>query len=1002
MRKLLIGALLCPFLSMCQPLSLRGKIINQNGEPIPGATVTVISPTTNHKPPTTNAGNDGTFSLTTLNLGDTVSVTAIGYEPYKEVFDEALARHPQLTITLKTRTGLLDEAVIIAYGKTTRRLSTGNVARLSAGEIAYQPVSNPLSALEGHIPGLTVVQSSGLPGASVKLQLRGQSSITAGSDPLFIVDGVPWAAANNFVNRLSSLLSSGGGGLSPFNTLSPADIESIEILKDADATAIYGSRGAAGVVLITTKKGTAASPVAAVTASYGFSKVSRQARFLNTAEYLQMRREAFRNDGVTPTLTNAPDLLAWDTTRYTNWPRLLTGGTARTADVQASLSGGTRFTRFYLGSTFHRETTVFPGNMADTKGSLHATLSQASADSRFNLSLSLSYSLDKNNLAALGLAGFINLPPNAPYPLAADGSLVWEEGGAAFNNNPFAWQRRSYAAKTDNGTASLNLSYNIFKGLVLRTALGGNFLTTEEEALTPIAAQNPSTSPRGTAQFATNRFWSWIAEPQLSYTAAIGKGRIEALLGASVQQSANNGLSITGSGYTTDALLRSLAAAPTISSRSNGQTEYNYAAGFGRLTYNLLNRYIINFSGRRDGSSRFGPGRQWASFGAVGGAWIFSSERWPATHLPVLSFGKLRASWGTTGNDQIGDYQYLDAWGAVQPYGGNTALTPSALFNPSYSWEVVKKWEAALNLGFCKNRFLLSVAWFRNRSGNQLVKYSLPVQTGFSSITDNFPALVQNTGWEVELSATPVSGAGLTWTTTANLTVPQNKLLSFPGLAKSSYASTYIEGRPLSVIYKLRSTGVDPATGVFTFEDKDKSGTISIPADYLESGYLGPRFYGGWGNTLTAGGWEAYLFFSFKKQWGATYLSSIYAAGIVPGSANNQPIYVQDRWQAPGNQTTVQRFTAVTSGPAYAAVSRFRSSDGLYGDASFIRLKTASLAYNIPANRLKRWGIRGLRLYLQGQNLLTFTGYKGADPENQNLLTLPPLKTLVAGLTFTF
>ena len=985
-------AILCPAWCWCQGLTVKGKIINEETLPVAGATISIAG--TNLF---TSSQDNGEFILTGLSPVETLAISAVGYEPYTQKVNSG----DFITVMLKRKINELDEAVVIAYGKTTRRLNTGNVSRITAKDISIQPVSNPLAALEGRVPGLTVSQASGLPGASVKLQLRGQNSLTQGSEPLFIIDGVPFAPGNDNTNLLSSMLTIGNSGLSPFSSLNPADIESIEILKDADATAIYGSRGANGVILITTKKGHAGKTAFTINYNTGWSRVTRTADMLNSQQYLQMRHEAFANDSIAPTITTAPDLLAWDTTRYTDFKKMLLGGTAQIANAQASVSGGDELTHFLVSASAQKQTTVFPGSMGDIKGTLLASISHNTGNQKFTSALSLNYGVDHNTLAAAGLAGFINLPPNTPALYTPDGKLNWEENGASFIN-PLAYLQRTYSALTDNLVSRLQLGYRLFPGLHISTSIGYNTMNVEEKLLTPIAAQNPATDPKGASSFGFNRFKSWIAEPQLNFEHSIAKGRLELMVGATWQQTTNNGLTIKTSGYTNDAILQSIVAAPDITFRSNTVTDYRYQAFFGRIHYNYDNKYLLNFSGRRDGSSRFGPGKQFAGFGAVGLAWLFANETFIKENLPFLSFGKLRGSYGTTGNDQIGDYNYLDAWGVVPAYQNQTALYPVQLFNPYYGWELSKKLESAIELGFLNNRLLLSASGYLNRSSSQLVQYLLPSQTGFYSITDNFPALVQNKGLELELSFDSYTAKNFSWKTNINLTFQRNKLLAFPGITSSAYASSYLVGQPLNLIYKLKSQGVDPITGLFQFEDADKNGAIQSPGDFQLAGNLTPQYFGGMGNTIRYKEFTAMLFVTFKKQKGANYLNNIYGAGAIPGSAFNQPAYVLDRWRQPGDITNTQRFTASSSSPAYSAIDQFISSDAIYSDASFIRLKTVELAFDARKTLLAKWKINALRLYVQGQNLLTFTHYQGADPENQNLYTLPPLRTLIAGIQLTF
>jgi TonB-dependent starch-binding outer membrane protein SusC len=448
-------------------------------------------------------------------------------------------------------------------------------------------------------------------------------------------------------------------------------------------------------------------------------------------------------------------------------------------------------------------------------------------------------------------------------------------------------------------------------------------------------------------------------------------------------------------------LLQSLAASPTVAFKTNTTTIYRYTAAFGRITANLDEKYILNLSGRRDGSSRFGPTRQFANFGAIGAVWIFSNENNIQHILPFISFGKLRASWGITGNDQIGDYKYLDAWNVVRPYQNNTSLAPSALFNPSYGWETVKKLEAAIDLGFFNNRMMLSASWYRNRSSSQLAENILPSQTGFFSITGNLPALIQNTGFELELSTTNWNNPGFSWTTTANISIPRNTLLAFPGLETSAYASLYTIGQPLSIIKKLEYNGVDPNTGVFTFADQDKNGSVEIPGDFVAGRYTAPAWFGGLGNTLKLKSWELHCFLVFKKQWSANYLASLYGNNFIPGTMYNQPTGVIDRWQHPGEVAPLQKFTTGT-GPAYDVVALFNASSGNYADASFARLKTVSLSYSLLPTLLHKIKMQGCTAYVQAQNLFTFTSYKGADPETGYLYGLPPLKTITCGIQITF
>lgn len=1013
---IIILAILCPFLSMCQPITLQGKVIDGEGSPVAGATVMLVK-TTDDRPRTTEreksidhgplsiaatkkiaiSDKNGEWKLENGYLGDTVIVSAIGYETSTELVNE----RGLITTTLRRKVTALDEAIVIAYGQTTRRLNTGNIGKLSAADIDKQPVQNPLAALSGRIPGLVITQTSGLPGAGIKVQIRGQNSLAQGSDPLFIIDGVPFAPNNDIVNQFGSALGTPGsvttpGGISPFSTINPADIESIEVLKDADATAIYGSRGANGVILITTKRARAGKTRLELNHYSGFSRATRLPEYLNTEQYISIRQEAFANDGLTATAINAPDLLVWDQTRYMNFRDLLLGGTARVFSTQLNLSGGTAFTRFVFGAGHKKETTLFPGGMKGQTSSARLQVDHSSADKRFKSLFTANYSSGHSSISSLDPFSAVSLPPNAPALYTPDGELNWEEGGVYFDN-PLAYLRQTYSARTENLLANMQLHYQILKGLQLKSSFGYNVYSSQEEKQNPIAAQNPAYSPLGYADFGNARTRSWIAEPQLHYQHSLFGGKLELLSGLSMQEVILESSKINASGYASDALLHSTAGAGLITASTNFN-QYKYMGAFARLNYNFGNQYIFNLSGRRDGSSRFGPGNQFANFGAAGIAWIFSSTKLLQQHFPVLSFGKLRASYGSAGNDQIGNYQYLSTWTSTAIYQGVPGLRPSRLFNPDYHWELNRKLEFGLETGWLEDKVSFNLSYYRNRSRNQLTGYILPSQTGFSSVTENLDAVIQNSGVEGSGSIQLISRKQFHWSTNFNFSLQRNRLLAFPGLASSSYASTYIIGEPLSIIYGYHYTGVDPSTGVYTFEDVNGDGLLNN-ADFVTAGSTDPVFYGGWGQRFSAGNFTADLFIEFRQQQGLNYLSTIY----YPGSSLNQPVQVLQRWQKPGDIALLQRLTTgLVNSAAVTAQDNLGLSDGIYSDASFIRLKNLSVAYSLPASLLQRMKLSLLRFYIQGQNLFTITRYQQTDPETQRINGTPAMRTITAGIQLQF
>ncbi len=976
---------------------ITGKVIDETGSPIPGATIKI-----NGTKRMAITGIEGQFNLSNVQDNTTLTISFIGYESQTVPVSE------NMVIRLRKGDSKLDEVQVIAYGTTTQRLSTGSVTKVTAREIAAQPVGNTLGALIGRVPGLLVSQGNGVAGSSFKIQVRGQNAISnisprdVNSDPLIIIDGVPFAPNNDNINLIGSIGSPvASQGLSPLNLLNPADIESIEILRDADATSIYGSRGAFGVILITTKKGTAGRTTVTANVGTGYSRVANHIKLLNTSQYLDMRKEALKNDGVTANNNNAYDLTLWDPNRYTDWQKEMTGRSSAYTDAQLSLSGGNEQTRFLMNGGYHHESTVFPGELGDNRATMHISIDHSDKSKRFNASLSVNYAADKNNQISANFMQAMLLPPNQPSFYDAAGNIKWEDQGVIYTSNPYASLQSAYSAKSNNLLGNLQLSYKITKDLTARSSFGYNNVRIDEVSIYPSTSQNPLTvqSPGGYSQFGSNSYNSWIMEPQLEYRKKVLKGQLTVLAGGTVQNQDNNYSLINASGFSSDALLKSVQSAATLSATGSLST-YRYEALFARISYNFQDKYLINISGRRDGSSRFGPGRQFGSFGAVGAAWIFTGEDFVRQSLPFLSYGKLRGSYGTSGSDQIGNYQYLDSWRSSQyPYEGNAGITPARLFNPDFGWEINRKLEGALDLGFVKDRILISAAVYRSISDNHLISYALPSQTGFTSITKNFPAVVENTGLEITLNTVNVKTHSFGWKSNLNLTVPRNKLVSFPDLATSSYAGIYTEGKSLSLVQGYEFLGVDPQTGAFKIADKNGDNQLSL-ADYIDIGSLDPKWYGGLGNQLTFKNWSLDFFIDFKKQLNTNLLGYVYNQNYIPGTMNNIPVNLLQRWQSPGMQAPYPGFTATNTSVIYQSIvnSFSGANSGKYSMITFFRLKSLSLSYNLNEAWLTRYKIRSCRLYVQGQNLFNVSNYKDGDPENPNFLILPPLRTISAGI----
>ncbi|MDR6783313.1 TonB-linked SusC/RagA family outer membrane protein [Pedobacter africanus] len=913
----------------------------------------------------------------------------------------ALAQHPQAKQPHNkqdTTTKVLNEVTINAgYYTVKQRELTGNITKITAKTIEKQPINNPLQALQNRVAGLEITQLTGVPGGGYKVQIRGRNSISSGNAPLYLVDGVTYPSS-----RINTANSSILGDASPLSLVNPADIESIEVLKDADATAIYGSRGANGVILITTKKGALGEIRIEGSTSYGFAQLGHKLQLMNTRQYLAMRTEALKNSGLSPSAADM-DLTAWDQDKYTDWQDLLIGGTANISNSAVKISGGTTKSSYLLGANYYTEGTVFPGSFGFKRGGAHSNINFGGAKSPFKASFTASYTYSSNNLPSIEPTTNIVRTPNAPDVYDQYGNLHWYHNNLAIGSNPIANLLNTTVSKGDNLLANADLSYRILKGLILKASIGYTTLKREELSKLPNAARNPATNPNPAnrqSQFGNISNSSYVAEPQLTYEHKIGAGKLNALAGLSFQESTAQYRNIFAANFSSDELMENISSASVFSINENSYTKYKYTAVFARLNYSLKARYYFNLTGRRDGSSRFGPGRQFANFGAVGAAWIFSDEELIRRHLPFLSFGKLRASYGITGNDQIADYQYMQLYSGSSSYQGSPSIYINRIANPDFAWETNIKAEAALQLGFLQDRINMQLAYFRNRSSNQLLGTPLPPSVGAASIIANLPATVQNTGLEFETSVGLISSKKWNWQTSFNFTLPKNKLLSYPDLANSGNATSYIIGQPLD-IRRYYNTYVDPQTGVYVAEDIDGNGLRNDADRYLYK-FMGQVFYGGWQNTVQYKSFSLDFLISFVKQNGNSLLSGI---GLSPGfflaasPVSNQPVALLNRWQNPGDATDIPKFSGNIAGFTNFGIGSKEGSQSV-SDNSFARLKNVSLSYQFSKQWLNRLKIKYLDLNLQGQNLLTLTGFKGLDPENPGSLAskLPPLQTLTIGL----
>lgn len=973
--------------SKAQTRTISGTVTSSN-KPLSGV---VISQEGSDQVTTTRENGTYTFQVSEEN-----PILLFRHPDYAEERIKA-TNQTVVNISLEQKVKGIEEVILNAgYYKVKDKERTGSIAKVSAKDIENQPVTNVLASAQGRMAGVNITQTGGTPGGGFKVEIRGQNSLRTtansgfnGNVPLYVVDGVPVGGDLKSEFGLTALSL---GVINPLNSIAPQDIESIEVLKDADATAIYGSRGANGVVLITTKKGKSGKLGLMFNTMYSMSQAQSNLEMMNTEEYLSMRKQAFANNNITTYPATAYDLNgAWDQNRYTDWKKELIGNIAEGNSTQVSLNGGSENTGFLVSYGHTEQSTVYDKDFRYKTSNLSSNVTHRSKDRKFSMNVSSMFSEQKNNVLNEDLTRLSHsLSPNAPVLYNTDGSINWQNNTFT---NPIASMNAGYLNTQVQFMNNFNTEYEIFKGVRIKLNGGITYQTFEEKSIRPNTIYNPSfISGQSSAYSQSSRYeqkrFSYILEPQLNWNRSFGKNSMDVLIGATYQDDTVSQLSMTGTGFESNAFIENIAAAQTKIINDLYTTEYKYAAVFGRINYQYNKKYILNVTGRRDGSSRFGPNNRFANFGAVGAAWLFSEENL-LKDLKWLSFGKLRGSYGTTGSDNIGDYQYLNAYSlsSTSVYNGVTGLVPARLYNPDFSWEKTLKMEIAVELGLFRNRLNLTGAYYRNRSSNQLVGYQLPAVTGFTSVNANLDATIQNTGLEITLNAGIFKNTPLKWETSFNISIPQNKLISFPGLEGSTYSNSYVIGRPVNIIKLYNLEGINPQTGQYTFTDYNGDGKTSSPDDRQFIEDLSVNYFGGLNNQLTWKNWNMSFLLQFVKQRARNYNSTMGS----PGLMNNLPKEVLDVWSAENPGALYMSYRSSVN-PLH---SLFQASSAAVSDASFIRLKNVQLSYRVPIK--EGTVLREVRVYFQGQNLWTWTKYFGIDPELGSSSFLPPFKTYSLG-----
>ncbi|TCD02916.1 SusC/RagA family TonB-linked outer membrane protein [Pedobacter psychroterrae] len=1018
-------------ISKFQAVDVKGKVVDSLGNGLAGANVALKGA----KGSATNTDNNGDFLLKNVAPDATLVVSYLGY-----VTKEVKAKDEFNYIQLQQSTSKLDEIQIQAYGKTSKRLSVGTSTTVKSDDIERQLINNPILALRAKVPNLVITQANGLPGSEITMQLRGQNSMgawSARSEPLIVLDGVPF---ENTMSTKDGNYGAVGDRMSALSLIDPNTIEQIDVLADADATAIYGSRGGNGVVMITTKKGKAGPAQVSVNLASGYSQVPGKSKLklMNTQQYLELRNEALANDGLTPQIADpdgdgyAPDLLLWDQNRYTDWQKELIGGNPRWQQASLSVTGGTNLMRYLISGNYKSDGVPYPSSFQGAKASEnklasgHINLSGNSADGKFTAGVDLTYSYNDRSGTQTDLTKpAMLLPPNAPSIYSENGELNWEpnlQANRATWRNPYSAMLNITDAAANTIIANVNTGYRITPELQIKISSAFTTMVQNQFAATPLAGLDPFSNKDdyyGKSQRINNTNNSFTLDPNITYQKQLAGGELNAIAGITYQGQTSKSETLQAGGYTDDALLKDLtkASAPfggSPYSAYNRTSEYKYLRVFSRLNYVLADKYIANFSFSRDGSSRFGPKNKYGNYWSTGLGWIYSNEAIVKEKLPFLSYGKVRMSYGTTGQDGIGNYQYLEQYSSSpqNTYDGTFVLDGQGVINPYFKWENVKKLDIGFDFGFFSDAIVASATYWRTRTSDQLIPITTASTTGAGQYYLNLDGGTQNYGWEFSVNSENINNKTFRWSSSANLGLQNDKLLKLSPYTVLNYLySSYYIHKGIDPIGKTYTKligvpayiGIDPETGLFQFLNAEGQPGNSQEMDaYGAPVKINPLTLG-LTNTFSVGNFTLITDLQFKKQRGRGYIVDFFPPGRLdmPAAYGNMPEIFTDRWRKPGDDAKFQKVSTniydVTDG-----WNGFELSDANYVDASYIRLSNAVFSYSLPKKLIDKLKVRSASINITGQNLFTITPYKFGDPETLNYYALPMLRSFTAGFNLNF
>ncbi len=944
--------MMLPLASFAQDKTVTGVITDaENGDVVAGATVTV-----KNKKTSVITDVQGVFKIKAAD-GDVLQITNVGYAVSEVAVDFSSSMQIKLTATNRQ----LNEVVVVGYGTKKRADVTGSVVTVPKSRLEKLPVTNILHAIEGSVAGVNITQFSSVPGSTAGILVRGQNSINASSTPFIVVDGIP--------------LSKTGGGT---NDINPNDIASIEILKDASATAIYGMNGSNGVILITTKRGSTGKPVIRYSGYMGFDNIVKTLTPSTPAQYVQKYTDYKTQVPSAPqtVLWNAYEIANYNAGKSVDWLKEVTQQGIM-QDHNLSVSGGTKDMKYYVSGDFLKQQGAVKGYQ------YHRSTVRANLDVNITdyLSVGTSFFYTNNNFDG-GRANFYLAAAMSPYGSLYDANGKYEKypmRPELLYKNPLLglYNDRIDRNNNLNGNMFAEVKFNgILKGLKYRLNAGTNYITSRYGYYEGRDFDNSL----GYANVSSSETNSWVLENILTYTKDFGLHHLDFTGVYSGQQRAYFTSSASATGFINDELSFYNLGAGATQTSSSYRDKYNIASQMGRINYSYNSKYLFTVTARRDGSSVMGANtNKYGLFPSVALGWNISRENF-MNKIEFINNLKIRASYGVTGNEAISVYQTITTDASVRyPFTGvgSIGVLASNLGNGDLHWENSKTFNVGIDFTVLKNRINGTVDWYQTHSSDLLLRRSLPILTGYSFVWDNLGE-TQNRGIEVMINSDNVVTNHFKWSTTANFSANKNKLVELYGDGKDDIGNRWYLGHPISIIYDYKMVGVwqagedasawDPGVAPGSLKFADINGDKKIDAnDRTILGQTAPKWIGGLTNT-----------FQYKD-----FSLNIFIQTFQGALKNNVTLTYADEAGRMNLPQETGYWTATNKSNTRPALSYTNTRGyGYASDNSYTRIKDISLSYNFPKTILEKMKLTNLTVYASGRNLYTFTNWIGWDPEH--------------------